>query len=67
MGGLGAASEPVTASESGLSAIAVENSVKSVEYYNLQGVRVDASYRGFAIIVTTLADGTTTATKTMMK
>lgn len=52
----------VAAGTSGVSDINAAG-VVSVEYYNMQGVRVDASYTGFAVRVSTYADGRTVTEK----
>lgn len=66
MGGQGEASVAVTANESGIGAV-VADDTRTVEYYNLQGMRVDSSFRGVAIIVTTHADGSRSVSKALLK
>lgn len=61
-GARGVISEPAK-DLSGVEDLTVADGVVSVEYYNLQGVRVDDSYRGFAVRVTTLVNGTTVTEK----
>ena len=57
-----------TSSDSGINdAIADEAEVKSVEYYNLQGIRVSGTAAGHYIRVATLTDGTRRAEHVVVK
>ncbi len=49
----------------GISAVNADASVVSTVYYNIEGKRVNASFKGFVIKVDTLNDGSTIATKTV--
>lgn len=64
MGGLG---EAVVAGNAVSISDIVAGEVVSVEVYNLQGIRVDASAKGLVIKVTTYADGTKTTVKEIVK
>ena len=52
---------------SAIAGIGSDSEVVRTEYFNLQGIRVDASYRGIAIKVVTLADGSCEASKVMLR
>ncbi len=60
MGGMG---EAAAADASGIITTVADAEVISSIYYNVQGQRVDASYRGVVIRVDTRADGTTRTRK----
>lgn len=54
----------VEISLSGITAVAAEaGNVVSTQYYNMQGVRVDSSYKGVVVKVDTYANGKTVAAK----
>lgn len=63
MGGLG---EAVKVGSAGLNEVIATGEVVSTVYYNAEGVRVNASYKGFVIMVDTLSDGTTVVTKIIL-
>ena len=60
MGGMGVAAN---ADASGIVSVAGDSEVVSSIFYNVQGQRVDASYKGVVIRIDTLADGTTVTRK----
>lgn len=60
MGGMG---EAAPADASGIIAVVADAEVIATTYYNVQGQRVDATYRGIVIRVDTLADGKTVTSK----
>ena len=62
-GGLGAASEAVVDSTTGIDAIFGEGDAVSTVFYNLQGVQVAPDARGTVIRVDILPDGTRRSTK----
>lgn len=64
-GGLGDASDAATLS-TGISDIENADGTSSV-YYNLQGIRVDKSYRGVVVKVDTTKDGSKTVKKTVRR
>lgn len=68
-GGQGEASSAVTVSDpSGIDAIGANAAVVTdVEYYNVQGARIDASSTGLRIRVERLADGTSRVVKEIAK
>ena len=61
-GGFGEAVKAIN--PTGISAINAEEAV-DVKYYNMQGIRVGADYRGVVVKVATTASGNVTTTKTM--
>ncbi|MBD5253972.1 MAG: pectin esterase [Bacteroides sp.] len=63
MGGLSEVT--LATSGSGINTVTAGSSVVSTIYYNVEGKRVNASYKGFVIKVDTLNDGSTVATKTV--
>lgn len=67
MGGLSTAAAEVRVGSSAIAGIGADSEVVRTEYFNLQGIRVDASYRGIAIKVVTLADGSCEASKVMLR
>ena len=66
MGGLSIKATEVNISNSGIAGISADGDVVNVEYFNLQGIRVSADYRGIAIKVTTSADGKCEAVKVVL-
>lgn len=62
-GGLGTPSEGVQVGQSGLDNVVAADEAVSVEYYNLQGVRVSENVKGICIKVTTDASGRCKAEK----
>ncbi|MDE6484032.1 MAG: hypothetical protein K2L14_01365 [Duncaniella sp.] len=64
MGGMGVAAN---ADASGIISTVADAEVVSSVFYNVQGQRVDATYRGVVIRVDTRADGTTVTRKTIAK
>lgn len=67
MGGLGEEVLAKAGSESGVTDINAANSVVNTIYYNAEGIRVSADYRGVVIKVDTLASGETVTTKIINK
>lgn len=61
MGGLGAAG--IATGGAGINGIDADTRVVSTVYYNVQGMTVDAGYRGIVVKVEKLSDGTTIITK----
>lgn len=66
MGGLG---EAVKVGQSGIDSIISDATanVVATEYYNVEGIRVNNSFKGFVIKVDTLSDGSKVSTKTILK
>lgn len=60
-GGFGAEASTTTSGVE--NAVADQNDIVSTAYYNIQGARVTASYKGVVVKVDTLKDGKQTATK----
>ena len=67
MGGLGEATEATIGTGIDEVDATTDGEAISTAYYSVQGERVSSSYRGVVIEVKTMADGSKTVRKTIMK